>query len=101
MAELLTDSICVDASCLGNPGQMEYRGVHTKTGEELFRSQVFQLGTNNLGEFLAIAHGLQYLWERGQNLPIYSDSAVAMLWMRNKQVKTTLPRNRQTWHIWQ
>jgi len=101
MAEIIADSICVDASCLGNPGELEYRGVHTKTREELFRSQVFQLGTNNLGEFLAIAHGLQYLWELGQNIPIYSDSEVAMLWIRNKQVKTTLSKNRHTLDLWQ
>jgi len=99
--EIIADSICVDASCLGNPGELEYRGVYTKTGQELFRSAIFPMGTNNLGEFLAIAHGLQYLWDREQNIPIYSDSEVAMLWIRNKQVKTTLPRNRQTWHIWQ
>ena len=26
------DAWAVDASCLGNPGKMEYRGVHLKTG---------------------------------------------------------------------
>jgi len=101
IAEIETDSICVDASCLGNPGKLEYRGVHTATGEELFRSPIIPNGTNNLGEFLAITRGLQYLWELGQNIPIYSDSQTAMLWVKKQQVNTTLPRNRYTQQVWQ
>ena len=33
---IITNSICVDASCLGNPGDLEYRGVHTLTKEVIF-----------------------------------------------------------------
>src|SRR5687767_880588 len=54
--EIDLNSICVDAACSGNPGKMEYRGVETSTGKEIFRSKVFPLGTNNIGEFLAIVH---------------------------------------------
>src|SRR5690625_2638503 len=32
----ILDSVSVDAACSGNPGDMEYRGVHTETGEQLF-----------------------------------------------------------------
>src|SRR5690606_27644455 len=31
------NSISVDAACSGNPGDMEYRGVETKSGKEIFR----------------------------------------------------------------
>lgn len=32
----LLPSICVDAACNGAPGKLEYRGVNTETGEEIF-----------------------------------------------------------------
>ena len=88
-------AIAVDAACSGNPGQMEYRGVYLKTGEEIFHyGPVF--GTNNIGEFLAIVHGLSLLQQRGYTIPIYSDSVNAMLWVKRKQCRTTLPLNDKT-----
>ena len=88
-------AIAVDAACSGNPGQMEYRGVYLKTGEEIFHyGPVF--GTNNIGEFLAIVHGLALLTQRGYTIPIYSDSVNAMLWVKRKQCRTTLPLNDKT-----
>ena len=88
-------AIAVDAACSGNPGQMEYRGVYLKTGEEIFHyGPVF--GTNNIGEFLAIVHGLALLAQRGYTIPIYSDSVNAMLWVKRKQCRTTLPLNEKT-----
>jgi len=92
-SELILNSICVDASCLGNPGDVEYRGVDTKTREELFHKKPMANGTNNLGEFLAIVHGLAYLKNQNQNIPIYSDSETAIIWVKNQKVKTTLKRN--------
>ena len=50
-AEIRWDSISVDAACSGKTGDMEYRGVHTTTGEEVFRQGPFRKGTNNVGEF--------------------------------------------------
>jgi ribonuclease HI len=61
-------SLSVDAACSGNPGPMEYQGVDTRTKEQIFH-QKFPLGTNNIGEFLAIVHGLALLQK--QNLPDY------------------------------
>ncbi|MFO3797194.1 MAG: viroplasmin family protein, partial [Anaerolineales bacterium] len=50
-------SICVDAACDGAPGNMEYRGVWTESGEEIFHQGPFPESTVNIGEFLAIVHG--------------------------------------------
>ncbi|NND33002.1 MAG: ribonuclease H [Saprospiraceae bacterium] len=87
-------SISVDAACSGNPGVLEYRGVHTKSGEEIFRQGPFQKGTNNIGEFLALVHALALLKKKGAHqMPIYSDSRTAMAWLRNKKLKTTLQRS--------
>ena len=86
------DSISVDAACSGNPGNMEYRGVDTLSGAELFRQGPFPNSTVNIGEFLAIVHGLAYLAERNFDFPIYTDSRTAMKWIRDKKVKTKLER---------
>ncbi len=84
------ESLSVDAACSGNPGPMEYRGVYTKTGQEIFRIGPYQQGTNNIGEFLALVHGLALMKQRNINLPIYTDSVNAMNWVRNKKCKTKL-----------
>lgn len=86
------ESIAVDAACSGNPGDMEYRGVYTATGQELFRKGPFKQGTNNVGEFLALVHGLALLKQKGSALPVYSDSVNAIKWVKNKKSKTLLER---------
>lgn len=89
--EIIWQSLSVDAACSGNPGDMEYRGVHTLTQEVIFHKGPFAQGTNNIGEFLAIVHGLALLKQQGQHeVPIYTDSQTAMAWVRNKKVKTQL-----------
>ncbi|MFS4454492.1 viroplasmin family protein [Maribacter sp. 2304DJ31-5] len=83
-------SISVDAASSGNPGIMEYRGVDTKTGKKLFKQGPFPEGTNNIGEFLAIVHGLAFLKEQKSDRIIYTDSRTAMSWVRKKNCNTKL-----------
>jgi ribonuclease HI len=87
---IIKQSIAVDAACSGNPGLMEYRGVETATGREIFHAGPFPKSTNNIGEFLAIVHGLALLKQAGSVLPLYSDSYNAMLWVDKKQCRTKL-----------
>lgn len=89
------NSLAVDAACSGNPGVMEYRGVYVATRTQVFHFKV-PLGTNNIGEFLAIVHGLAYLKKHGLNLIIYSDSVNAIRWVRDKHCRTKLVHNEQT-----
>jgi len=100
-APAINDSIAVDAACSGNPGKMEYRGVYLKTGKEIFHyGPVF--GTNNIGEFLAIVHGLALLKQKGLlTMPIYSDSRNAQLWVKERKCKTKLERNAKTEQLFQ
>jgi ribonuclease HI len=91
--DAVSPSLAVDAACSGNPGAMEYRGVWFPTGEEAFRSAVFEEGTNNLGEFLALVDGLKLLREQQINVPLYSDSRTAIGWLNKKKVNTTLIPN--------
>ena len=93
--EVLPNSLAVDAACSGNPGQMEYRGVHVGSGQQVFHFGPLY-GTNNIGEFLAIVHGLALMQQRGLDLPLYSDSVNAMSWVRQRKCKTKLPRNART-----
>jgi ribonuclease HI len=92
-SELIMNSVCVDASCLGNPGDVEYRGMYTATREVIFHKQPMSNGTNNLGEFLAVVHALAHLKNRESDIPVYSDSETAIIWVRNKRVRTKLERS--------
>lgn len=87
------ESLSVDAACSGNPGLMEYRGVYTKSGEQIFHQGPFKNGTNNIGEFLALVHGLALLKQKNSPLPIYTDSVTAMAWVKAKKARTKLEMN--------
>ncbi|MDO4692144.1 MAG: ribonuclease H family protein [Porphyromonadaceae bacterium] len=92
-------ALAVDAACSGNPGVLEYRGVLVDERREIFHVGPFPKGTNNIGEFLAIVHGLALLKKHHLAMPIYSDSVTAIAWVRNKRCKTLLPRDAQTEHL--
>ncbi len=90
--EPIQESISVDGASSSRGGMSEYRGVITSTGQEIFRMGPYPEGTNNLMEFLALVHALSYCKKNGILLPIYSDSRTAILWVRNKAIKTKQPR---------
>ncbi len=86
----MLDSICVDAACNMVTRVMEYRGVDTKTGEIIFHKGPFKNATNNIGEFLALVHGLALLKQQGSNKPVYTDSITAISWVRHKRHKSII-----------
>lgn len=98
--EIDWNSISVDVGTHGNPGKIEYKGVDTKTGEVLFSHEGIEMGTNNMGEFLAIVHALAYLKKLGSNKTIYSDSMTAIKWVKQKKANATLARTEETDYIW-
>ena len=96
LSGIVKPSLSVDAACSGNPGRMEYQGVSTATKQQIFH-RAFPVGTNNIGEFLALVHGLA--WCQANDLPempIYTDSRIAMGWIAKKRAKTTLKRSPRT-----
>lgn len=93
--QVIRQALAVDAACSGNPGQMEYRAVYLGDMEEKFHFGPI-LGTNNIGEFLAIVHALALYKERGLDWPVYSDSRNAISWVQQKRCKTKLERNEMT-----
>ncbi|MEZ7945350.1 MAG: ribonuclease H family protein [Flavobacteriaceae bacterium] len=87
----IKNSLTVDAACSGNPGKMEYRGVLHHNKQEVFKMGPFKNGTNNIGEFLALVHGISLLKKKGlYTLPIYSDSRIAMSWVKKKVCRTNV-----------
>ena len=86
---------------------MEYQGVFVDFGTQpamsvqLFKSPVFENGTNNIGEFLAIVHALAWQKQKKMSYPIYSDSVNAQLWIRQKKCKTKLQRNAKNDYLFQ
>lgn len=91
----IQDALAVDAACSGNPGVMEYRGVHVGSRQEWFNFKI-ELGTNNIGEFLGIVHGLAFQKQHDLNIPIYSDSQIAIGWIKAGKCKTKLAVNEKT-----
>ncbi len=97
--------IAVDAACSGNPGKMEYRGVYVQPSSdsqgasqarEIFHVGPFEEGTNNIGEYLAIVHALALQKQKQTRIPVYSDSANGLSWVKKKHCGTKLapsPRN--------
>ena len=85
-------SCAVDAACNGT-GVMEYQGVWTFNKEHvLFRMGPFKGGSNNIGEFLALVHALAHFKREKDpkflKMPIYSDSKIAMGWIRARKCRT-------------
>jgi ribonuclease HI len=93
------DALAVDAACSGNPGVMEYQGIYIPTRTRVFHYKAPK-GTNNIGEFLAIVHGLSYLKKHHLNQIIYSDSVNALSWVRQKVCKSKLPEDASTAELW-
>jgi ribonuclease HI len=103
----VSPAVAVDAACSGNPGKMEYQGLFVDFGTQpatsvqLFKSPVFENGTNNIGEFLAIVHALAWMKQKHVAYPIYSDSYNAQLWIKQKKCKTKLQPNAKNAYLFE
>ncbi|MCF7834741.1 ribonuclease H [Candidatus Gracilibacteria bacterium] len=89
------NSLCVDASCIGNPGVMEYRIFDISQNKVIWESEQYPKGTNNLGEFLALVEALKLPNLKKYDC-IYSDSQTAIARVKTKKIKTTLKYSPQT-----
>lgn len=77
-----TKGIAVDGGCSGNPGIGYYRRVDLSTGELVFDVVLSQKCTNNIAEYLAIAHAVAYLEKKCISTIIYTDSNTAIAWVK-------------------
>lgn len=90
--EPVLDSISVYAASSSNPGYLTVRCVYTRTRKELFRHDV-GYGTNNIGEFIAL--GMAIIFHSDLQLPIYSNSVVAIKWITETRKAMTALKYRQ------
>ena len=86
----ILESLSVDAAWNTVTKQMEYRGVHTGTREVWFHKGPFPNASNNIGEFLALVHGLALLKQKNLDIPVYTDSITALAWVRHKKHKSII-----------
>ena len=67
------NTLSVDAAYSSKTGIMEYRGVWTDSGNVYFH-ETFSVGTNNVGEFLAVVHALAKMKSEGIEKNTFSSS---------------------------
>ena len=104
MADDFYRAICTDAACPNNPWPVEWRGVDIETGKEIFSLWPIPYGTVNIAEFLAIVNALQFILDSDGGMSsskniIYTDSSVALAWLKKWIVTSSLSLNRQTRQI--
>ena len=92
IGEPILNSVAVDGAC-NNKGDAEYKGVYTDTQTELFLEGPFKEGTNNIMEFLALVHALAFCKKHKIDLPIYSDSRIAINWVQKKYINTKVKKS--------
>jgi ribonuclease HI len=90
-----TSGLCVDAAWNAKKQLMEYRGLLLDDGSEAFRVDPISTGSNNIGEFLAIVHGLRLLKRKGTACPVYSDSQTAISWLKNLRINSKSARSQK------
>ncbi|MDG1331532.1 MAG: ribonuclease H family protein [Crocinitomicaceae bacterium] len=93
-------SLAVDAACNEMTGIMEYQGMWTFDPENpVFRKGPYNGGTNNIGEFLALVHALALFQNekdpKFKKMPIYSDSRIAMGWVKAGKCRTKAKPGRE------
>lgn len=84
----IENAIAVDGAWDNTTGLVEYQGVYIKTGEVLFHIGPLEDGTINMVEFLAIVHAVALCKQWHWNVPIYSDSRIALGWVKEKKART-------------
>lgn len=87
--------IAVDASTRGNPGPSEYKGVDITTGKVLFHVKI-GVATNNITEFIALAHAVIQAKKDDVKVDIYTDSVTAIAWLLKRKANSNLIPGRNT-----
>lgn len=96
----LKKTLFVRVSCFGNPGPLEYRVMDGETFTILL-SGSHELGTNNVGEFLAVVDALKYCEAHHDYGIVYTDSRVAMNWISMRRCNTSIKRDIGTESLFQ
>lgn len=85
--EYIKDSLNCDASYLWKSKIMEWQVKDTLTGELLVKQKAMG-GSSNVAEYLAVIDTMMFQEEQGSNLPIYTDSKIALIWIKQGRCGT-------------
>jgi len=95
----MIDSLCVDGAWNSKTNAMEYQGVLFPNLERVFHAGPFDVGTNNIAEFLGIVHALTYCKNHPKISIIYSDSHTAITWIKKKKAATKIQNNEASAYV--
>lgn len=87
----ILDSLNCDGSYGWKTKKIGWKVNDTLTGETLLESNLTG-GTSNVAEFMAIVDAMRFQVQEGINIPIYSDSLVAIRWVRDKKCFSFMDR---------
>lgn len=86
---IIQNSLVIDWACQnGLTGDMEFQWILMSTWEYVFQSGVYTSGTNNIAEFLALYEAIRWAKMNKFNWVIFSDSKVALSWVKRKVCNT-------------
>lgn len=105
-----SSGLCCDASCLPDRrsirydgyfhGRCEHRTIDIASGAIVHESVIYEQGTINLAEFLAIYWSLRYLHGLGDgSTAVWSDSQYGINWTMAMETRSKLPLNEFTYEI--
>jgi ribonuclease HI len=87
----ILDSLNCDGSYGWKTKKIGWKVNDTLTGEVLLENNLMG-GTSNVAEFMAIVDAMRFQVQEGVNIPIYSDSLVAIRWVRDKKCRSFMDR---------
>lgn len=104
-----TFGLVSDASCIAYSkwridgyfhGKCEHQVLDLEAKTIVRNSRIYPQGTINLSEFLGILEAVRYLHDRADvETPVYSDSAIALNWYHEQELRSALPVNEFTYEI--
>jgi ribonuclease HI len=82
------NSVNCDGAYSSKSKVSEFRVMDTETGN-IISHKIYNGGTNNIAEFLAVCQAMSYLKHKGdKSKVIYTDSVTALCWVKTKNINT-------------
>ena len=99
MFEYPKNGICVDAECRGNPGIARFQ-LYDLSSEKITAIGDKFYSTNNIAEFLGLVNAIHYCFKNEID-NLFCDSIRAISWVKKKQYRSNLARNKQAEHTFE
>ncbi len=97
----ITNSLIASGTCNLATGEVEIKAVHTGSKQLIFWKGPFHDGTPNMAEFIAIVETIKYFKSRKLTMSIYSESATALNWVKDRHATLALTRRHSNTDLYQ